>query len=110
MAVGEITTKDIFRILWKEFRIALLCGFGLGLINFFWVYLLYGQNIMLSIAVTVTLYSTLIFAKIMGSILPIAAKSIKIDPAVMATPLITTIVDALSLIFYFTIARMILGL
>jgi magnesium transporter len=110
MAVGEISPKDIFRILWKETRIAFICGSGLGFINFIWVYVIYGQNLLLSAAVTFTLFSTLLIAKILGSILPIAAKRIKIDPAIMAAPLITTIVDALSLIIYFSIAKIILGL
>ncbi|MCL2410567.1 MAG: magnesium transporter [Treponema sp.] len=110
MAVGEISPKDIFRILWKEIRVALLCGFGLGIVNFIWVFAVYGQNLMLSIAVTVTLYSTLIIAKMLGSVLPIFARRVKIDPAIMAAPMITTIVDALSLIIYFMIASAILGL
>jgi magnesium transporter len=110
MAVGEIIPKDIFRILWKEFRIALLLGFGLGIVNFIWVYVFYGRSLLLSFAVTMTLYSTLTIAKIMGSILPIIAKCIKIDPAVMAGPLITTVADALSLVIYFSIAKVILGL
>jgi magnesium transporter len=110
MAVGEISPKDIFRILWKEARIAFLCGSGLGLVNFIWVYVIYGQNLMLGTAVTFTLFVTLLIAKILGCILPIAAKRIKIDPAIMAAPLITTIVDALSLVIYFSIAKIILGL
>ncbi|MDR2543467.1 MAG: magnesium transporter [Treponema sp.] len=110
MAVGELFPKDIVRILWKEFRIALLVGLGLGIVNMIWVYVIYGQDLMLSFAVTMTLYSTLIIAKILGSILPIVARCIKIDPAVMAAPMITTIVDALSLIIYFAIAKAILGL
>jgi len=110
MAVGEIIPKDILSILWKEFRIALLLGLGLGIINFLWVYIIYGQDLMLSFAVTLTLYTTLLMAKTLGCILPIAARCIKIDPAVMATPSITTICDAFSLIIYFTIAKAILGL
>jgi magnesium transporter len=110
MAVGEIHPKDIIRILWKEARIAFVCGLGLGLVNFTWVYLIYGRNLMLSFTVTITLFSTLLIAKILGCVLPIAAKCIKIDPAVMATPMITTVCDALSLVIYFSIARMILGI
>jgi magnesium transporter len=110
MAVGEINPKDIIRILWKEARIAFICGSGLGLVNFIWVYIMYGQNLMLSAVVTFTLFSTLLIAKILGCILPVAAKRIKIDPAIMAAPLITTIVDALSLVIYFSIARIILGI
>jgi len=105
MAIGEVSSKDLFHILWKEFRIASLCGLGLGLINFIWVYLVYGRSLLLSAAVTMTLFSTLVIAKILGCILPIAAKRLKIDPAIMAAPLITTIVDALSLLVYFSIAK-----
>jgi len=110
IAVGEISPKDIFRILWKEARIAMLCGLGLGIVNFIWVYIIYGKSLLLSTAVTLTLFSTLLTAKILGCILPIVAKQLKIDPAIMATPLITTINDALSLVIYFAIAKMILGL
>jgi magnesium transporter len=110
MAVGEISPKDIGSILWKEVRIAMLCGLGLGVVNFVWIFFLYGQNILLSAAVTITLFSTLLIAKILGCILPIAAKFIRIDPAVMATPMITTVCDALSLVIYFSIARVILNI
>jgi len=110
MAVGEIRPKDILQILWKETRIAMLLGLGLGIVNFAWVFLIYGRNLLLSAAVTITLFSTLVIAKILGCVLPIAARCIKIDPAVMAGPMITTICDALSLVIYFTIAKAILGL
>jgi magnesium transporter len=108
MAVGEIKPTDILQILWKETRIAMLMGIGLGIVNFLWVFLVYGHNLLLSFTVTVTLFVTLLIAKILGCILPIAAKKIRIDPAVMATPLITTVCDALSLFLYFNIARIIL--
>ena len=110
MAVGEISPKNVFRILWKEARIAMLVGFGLGIINFIWVYVIYGQNLLLSTAVTLTLFITLLTAKILGCILPLLAKRLKIDPAVMATPMITTINDALSLVIYFSIAKVIFGI
>ena len=110
MAVGEISSRDIFRILWKETRIAMLLGLGLGIINFIWVYVLYGQNLLLSAAVTATLFCALLIAKVLGCILPILAKQVRIDPAIMAAPLITTICDALSLVIYFSIAKVILGL
>jgi len=110
MAVGEINPKDIFRIMWKEARIAMLCGLGLGFVNFIWIFFIYGQNLLLSTAVTLTLFCTLLTAKILGCILPIVAKRLKIDPAIMATPLITTVNDALSLVIYFAVAKMILKL
>ena len=110
MAVGEIKQKDIFRIIWKEVRVALLCGLGLGLINFIRVFIMNGQNLMLCATVTLTLCCTLLISKTVGCVLPIIAKQLKIDPAIMAAPLITTIADALSLVVYFSIAKMILNL
>ena len=110
MAVGEIGQKDIIRILWKEIRVALLCGIGLGLVNFIRVYIMNGQNLLLCVTITISLCCTLVIAKTIGCILPIIAKSIKIDPAIMAAPLITTIADVSSLIVYFSIAKVLLKL
>jgi len=110
MAVGEISPGDIARIIWKEVRVALLCGLGLGLINFIRVYIMNGQNLLLCVTVTLSLCCTILLAKTVGGVLPIVAKRLKIDPAIMAAPLITTIVDAVSLIIYFLIASAILGL
>jgi magnesium transporter len=110
MAVGEIRIVDIFRVLGKELRIALLCGLGLGIINFARIYIMYGHNISLAFAVTISLLVTIVLAKCIGCVLPIAAKKIGVDPAIMAAPLITTIVDAGSLIVYFMIASSILHL
>ena len=110
MAVGEISQKDILRILWKEIRVALLCGLGLGFVNFIRVYIMNGQNLLLCIVITISLCCTLVIAKTIGCILPMVAKRIKIDPAIMAAPLITTIADVLSLIVYFSIAKVLLNL
>jgi magnesium transporter len=110
MAVGEIYLKDIIRVLWKEIRIASICGLVLGLVNFLRIYLMNGKNPMLSLTVTLSLFCTIFMAKTVGAVLPIVAKRLKIDPAIMAAPLITTIVDAASLIIYFSIAKAILGL
>jgi len=110
MAVGEIRQRDIIRIIWKEVRVALLCGLGLGFINFMRVFIMNGQNIMLCITVTLTLCCTLLISKTVGCILPIIAKRVKIDPAIMAAPLVTTIADALSLVVYFSIAKVLLKL
>jgi len=110
MAVGEISPGDIVRIIWKEVRVALLCGLGLGLINFIRVYFMNGKNLLLCVTVTLSLCCTILLAKTVGGVLPIVAKRLNIDPAIMAAPLITTIVDAVSLIIYFLIARAILGL
>ncbi|MCL2139366.1 MAG: magnesium transporter [Treponema sp.] len=108
MAVGEIRAKDILKVVWKETRVACLCGLGLGIINSIRIYLMNEKNLMLAITVTLALFCTIFIAKIVGCILPIAAKKIKIDPAIMAAPLITTIVDVLSLLIFFSIAKLIL--
>ena len=110
MAVGEISLKDIFIVVWREIRVGMLCGLGLGLVNFVRVFLMNGQNPMLSLTVTLALCCTIIVAKTVGSVLPIVAKRFKIDPAIMAAPMITTIVDAISLIIFFSFAKLFLGL
>jgi magnesium transporter len=110
IALGEIDLGDILRVMWREIRVGVLCGIGLGLINFVRIYLMHGRNLYLALTVTMSLFCTVIMAKTVGSALPIIAKRLRIDPAIMAAPLITTIVDAVSLIIYFSIAKVILGL
>jgi magnesium transporter len=107
MALGEIRLKDIIRVLWREMRIGILCGLGLGLVNFIRIYLMNGKNLLLSFTVTISLFITVLMAKSVGCILPMFAKRLKIDPAIMAAPLITTIVDGASLVIYFSIAKMV---
>jgi len=108
MAVGEIQVKDALKIMWKEMRIAVLCGLALGIVNFARVYLMNGKNALLSLTITISVLITVMIAKSVGCILPIIAKKIKIDPAIMAAPLITSIVDAAALFAYFSIAKAIL--
>ncbi|GBU27418.1 magnesium transporter [Treponema sp. R8-4-B8] len=110
MAIGEISPKDIIRVIWKEVRVGLLCGLALGTVNFIRIFIMNGQNLMLCVTVTLSVCCTILIAKTVGCVLPLAAKCLKIDPAVMAAPLITTIVDAVSLIIYFLFAKAILGL
>jgi magnesium transporter len=110
MALGEVKFKDIFVVLWREIRIGFLCGFILGLVNFLRIYLMNGKNALLALTVTISLLITVVMAKSIGCFLPLVAKKLKIDPAIMAAPLITTIVDAASLIVYFSIAKMIFKL
>jgi magnesium transporter len=105
MALGEIQIGDIMRVLGRELCIALLCGLGLGLVNYVRIYIMYGRNSSLSITVTLSLLVTVVIAKCIGGALPIVAKLFKVDPAIMAAPLITTIVDGASLIVYFSIAK-----
>lgn len=110
MAVGEINLKDVFYVVWKEIRVAIICGFALGMINFVRIYLMNGRNLILSFTVTLSLLCTIIVAKTVGCLLPMLAKRLKIDPAIMAAPMITTIVDAISLTIYFSMAKAFLGL
>ena len=104
LSLGEIEYKDIGRILWKEARVAFLCGVSLAVANFVKLLLIDRMTIPVAIVVCSTLVVTVLAAKLVGCSLPVLAKRIGFDPAVMASPFITTIVDALSLLIYFRIA------
>lgn len=111
LSLNEIEFKDIFRVLWKEIRIAFLAGITLAATNFIRICIMYGidrNEIMINITVCLTLMVTILCAKTVGCTLPILAKKIGFDPAVMASPFITTIVDAISLLVYLGIASAIL--
>ena len=105
LSLGELSMRDIFRILWKELRVALLCGAALAALGF--AKLLLFDRVSL-LVVCLTLAVTVLVAKLVGASLPILAKRLGFDPAVMASPFITTIVDALSLLFFFNIASMLI--
>jgi magnesium transporter len=109
MTLGEINTKDIFKVLWKETCVALLCGGALSLLNFIKVILFNPGEYMIALTITLAVFFTVILAKATGAVLPIVAKLLRLDPAVMAAPLITTIVDASSLIIFFNIANILLA-
>ena len=108
MALGEIRIKDVLRVLWREIQVSVICGCVMGAVNFLRIYIMNEQNLLMALTVTLSLILTVIIAKSLGCLLPIAAKKIRIDPAVMAAPIITTIADAFSLILYFSMARMIM--
>lgn len=108
MTLGEILPRDIFKVLWKELRVSLLCGAILALVNFLRLIIQYPGQTLVSLTVVLSLFVTVILAKIIGCILPIGARVLKLDPAIMAAPLITTIVDTCSLIIYFRFACMLL--
>ena len=108
LSLGEIGYKDTFAVIWKEIRVAMLCGITLSLANFIKLLLLDRVGVTVAIVVCLTLIVAVFLAKMIGCTLPILAKRIGFDPAVMASPFITTIVDALSLIVYFQIASAIL--
>lgn len=104
LALGEIELKDISRILWKEIRVALMLGVVLALINFLriWFFTPYDKDV--AFVVSLAMFFTIIIAKSIGCTLPLLAKAIHLDPALMASPIITTLVDAASLTILFTIA------
>ncbi len=110
LSMGEIEYRDVPHVMWKEVRIAAMCGVCLATANF--AKLLFFDQVGLLVALTVsyTLVLVVLMAMVLGCVLPILAKRIGLDPAVMASPFITTIVDALSLVVYFKIAVLVLGI
>ena len=109
MAVEEIELKDFIKVIWKEARVGILIGIGLFIVNAIRIYIQY-KDLMLCLVLGLTLIGTVLIAKIIGAILPMVAKKLKQDPAIMAAPFITTIVDLCSMMIYFKIATMLLGL
>lgn len=110
LALGEIKTSDSLRVLGKEFCVSNIAGIALAAVNFLRIYFFERAGLLMSLTVSVTLYLTVVLAKVVGGVLPIIAKKLKFDPAIMAGPLITTIVDAIALIIYFNIASWLLGI
>lgn len=110
LALGELTNKDVFKILRKEISVAVIVGLALAIINFLRIRFFEGVGSNIALTVTITLFFTIVLAKTVGCVLPIVANTLKIDPAVMASPLITTIVDAVALIIYFGLATTFLGI
>ena len=116
LSLGELKFRDIGIVLWKEIRTAVLCGISLAVVCFAKIWLvdhLLMQNqeitLMVDAVVCLALAVTVIIAKVVGGLLPLAAKAMKLDPAVMASPFISTLVDALSLLVYFLFAKALLG-
>ena len=115
LSLGEVELSDLPRIIWKEIRTAVLCGIALALVCFAKIWLidklLLGNadiNLIINAVICLAMAVTVLVAKIVGAVLPLIAKAIKVDPAVMASPFITTIVDALSLLVYFLFATLLL--
>ena len=116
LSLDELRFSDLFRVIWKEIRTAVLCGGALAVVCFVKIWLidrlLLGNpdiTLMVDAVVCLALFVTVLAAKLVGAVLPIAAKAVKLDPAVMASPFITSIVDALSLLVYFMFAKLLLG-
>lgn len=114
LSLDEIQPRDILKVLWKELRVSLLCGVCLGTVCFIktigvdFLFKFTEENLLISFIVSVTACLAVVVAKIIGTLLPIGAKKLKLDPAVMASPFITTIVDSITLMIYFAIASRIL--
>ncbi len=108
LSLGEITYRDVPGIVWKELRVAILCGSTLAMANFAKLMVFDRVGIYVALTVCLTLVAAVVMAMLVGCLLPIGAKKLGFDPAVMASPFITTIVDALSLLVYFRVATMVL--
>ena len=107
LATDEIQLKDVFKALWKEFRVSLVVGVVLAIVNGIRILIQY-QDLQLAIVIGITLIATVALAKALGCLLPLLAKRLKLDPAIMAAPLITTLVDIFSILVYFQIATAIM--
>jgi magnesium transporter len=110
LSLNEIEFKDLPRVIWKEFRVGILCGVVLAAANFLRLLLFNRIELPVALVICLTLVIVVVLAKLVGCSLPMFAKKLKLDPAVMASPFITTIVDALSLLLYFEIASSLLKL
>ncbi|MDO4510019.1 MAG: magnesium transporter [Lachnospiraceae bacterium] len=110
LSLNEIEFPDIFKVIWKEIRVAVLCGITLAAANFVKIMIIDNVGVTVALVVCLTLVVSVIFAKVVGCSLPMFAQKLGFDPAVMASPFITTIVDALSLMIYFAIATKLLNI
>jgi len=109
LALGEIEIKDCFKVMWKEIRVAIICGLILGAANFVRMIVIGGTGaMMIYVVVSVSMFFAVVMAKMIGCTLPMLAKVLKIDPAVIAGPVISTLVDSLSLLIYFGLAKIFL--
>ena len=108
LATEEIEFKDILKVLFKELRVAVLVGAMLAVVNGIRIMLMYNGNVMLALTLGITLICTVTLAKVIGCVLPLVAKKVGLDPALMAAPLITTLVDTGTILLYFTIATKIM--
>ena len=110
LAVGEIQFKDIFRVIFKEIRVAIVVSCLLAIVNGIRIYIMYDQNITLAFALGLTMMAVVVMAKCIGCTLPLLAKKLGLDPAIMAAPLITTILDTCTILVYFNIVTAIFHL
>ncbi|MCD8181099.1 MAG: magnesium transporter [Firmicutes bacterium] len=109
IALDEIHFKDFFKVVFKEFRISIMVSAVLAVVNGVRIYLMYERNFLLALTIALSIIATVIISKLIGAMLPMLAKRVHLDPAIMATPLITTIVDCCSIFIYFNIAVAVLN-
>ncbi len=105
MSLGDVEFRDVFKVIWKELRVSLLCALTLGVLVFVKVIFLDQKGPVVALVVALSIFLTIVIAKLVGCTLPMLAKRLGFDPAVMASPFITTVVDALSLLVYFAVAN-----
>ncbi len=110
LSLGELALRDILKVIWKEMRVSVVCGLSLAIVNFGKMLLIDPVTPMIAAVVCITLVFTVIVAKFVGCVLPLLVKPVGLAPAVMASPVITTCVDALSMLVYFQVAKVILNL
>ena len=110
LSLQELEFGDLFRVMWKEFRVSILCGVTMSAVTFLKILLLDREGLLVALSAALALLFTVMVAKLVGCMFPMLAKKVGFDPAVMASPFITTIVDVLSLLIYFLLASVLLGL
>ncbi len=110
LALGELEISDYPKIFWKEFRVSIIVGLALAFINFLRIFFLERVDFLVSLTVCISLFATVVLAKVVGGMLPLIAKNFKLDPAIMAAPLVTTIVDTFALMVYFSTASLLMGI
>ena len=108
LALHEISVKDALKVIWKELRVALICGLILGALNYIRILIQYPEHELIGLTVAIAMLCTVVMAKVIGGVLPLIATKLHLDPAMMASPLITTIVDSCSLLIFLSISRALL--
>ena len=109
MSIGDVEMEDVWKVFWKECRVSLIVGAILGVANYIRLIIMYSDEPMVCLVIGLSLVATVVMSKLLACVLPFIAKKLKLDPAMMAAPLISTIVDSLRLVVYFAIAGMILS-
>ncbi|MBQ9060992.1 MAG: magnesium transporter, partial [Firmicutes bacterium] len=110
LSVDEVDLKDVFKVLWKELRVSIIIGIVLSIFNFLKIVLVDGQSPQIGVTVAIAMIIVVMFAKLLGGMLPMAAKKIGVDPALMATPMISSITDMVSSVIFLFTASLVLGI